>query len=164
MTKGKPWPVEDEKQLEDWYNSSTKDMRVLAFSFDGKYSENAIYQKLLDLKIIQKEEEVEKKHASSSSSSTTTTTATSSSISEKLELPSELPSIEETLKTLAAALKALEKQGLSRADILRLRGIIAGAKIYQELLVDYISYRSIEAELLELREKFAELAKKTQGI
>ncbi len=93
LTKGKPWPIEDEKQLTDWFNSSTKDLRVLAFSFDGKYSENAIYQKLLDLGLIQKEEETRGEHTSSSS--TTTTGFTSS----KLELPEELPSVEETLKT-----------------------------------------------------------------
>jgi hypothetical protein len=52
---------------------------MLAFSFDGKYSENAIYLYLLDLRIIQKEEEVRKKHASSS-------TTTSGFTPTKLEL------------------------------------------------------------------------------
>jgi hypothetical protein len=78
--------------------------------FKGAYSENAVYQKLLDLGLISKEEEDRKKHSSSS----------------KLKLPVELPSIEETLKTLAAALKALENSELEKTDVLRLRGIISG--------------------------------------
>jgi hypothetical protein len=84
--------------------------------------------------------------------------------SPKLKLPEELPSIEETLKTLEAALEALQTPGLEKTDVLRLRSIIAGAKAYKELLADYINYRGLEAELLELREKYAELSKKTKGV
>jgi hypothetical protein len=69
-------------------------LRVLTFSFEGKYSENAIYQKLLGLK--SKEEEDRKKH---SSSSTTT-----------LKLPNELPSVENTLKTLSATVEITLRQ------------------------------------------------------
>lgn len=146
MTKGKPWPADDEKQLKAWFTSGVVDLRVLAFSFDSQYSENAIYQKLLDLGLL-KEEEDRKKHSSSST---------------KLELPDELPSVEETLKTLAAALKALEAPELEKSDVLRLRGIIAGCKVYKELFADYVDYRGLEAELLELRQKYAELVKSTQ--
>jgi hypothetical protein len=49
---------------------------VLSFSFEGKYRENAIYQKLLDLGLLKEEEDAQ--HHSSSSLS-------------KLELPKELP-------------------------------------------------------------------------
>jgi hypothetical protein len=42
-------------------------LRVLAFSFDGKYTENAIFQKLLDLGLLLKEEEEQKFLLSSSS-------------------------------------------------------------------------------------------------
>jgi hypothetical protein len=69
-------------------------LRVLTFSFEGKYSENAIYQKLLGLK--SKEEEDRKKH---SSFSTTT-----------LKLPNELPSVENTLKTLSAKVEITLRQ------------------------------------------------------
>ena len=79
-------------------------------------------------------------------------------------LPGELASVEVTLKTLAAALKALETPGLERNDVLRLRGIIAGAKVYNELLAEYVDYRGLEAELLELREKYAELSKKSPSV
>jgi hypothetical protein len=148
LVKGKPWDLEDEKKLIDWYKSGTKNFRVLAFSFEGKYSENAIYQKLLDLGLL-KEEEDSTHHFSSSS---------------KLELPEELPSVEETLKTLAAALKSLDTPGLEKNDVLRLRCIIAGAKVYKELLSDYINYRGLEMELLELKEKYTEFSKKAQGV
>jgi hypothetical protein len=45
------------------FKSGTTDLRVLAFSFDGKYSENAIYQKLLDLGLLKEEEDGAKKIA-----------------------------------------------------------------------------------------------------
>ena len=41
--------------------------------------------------------------------------------SSKLELPDELPSVEESLKALAATLKALEKPGLERNEVFRSR-------------------------------------------
>ena len=71
-----------------------------------------------------------------------------------LELPQELPSVEETLIKLSAALKALEKPGLDKSEVLRLRGIIAGSKVYKELLADYMNYRGLEAKLLELKKKY----------
>jgi len=145
LTKGKPWPIEDERKLKDWFTSGTTDLEVLTFSFDGRYSQEAIRQKLIKFGLF-KEEQQRPENAASCSS--------------KLELPDELPSVEEALKTLAAALKALGVPGLERSEVLRLRGIISGAKIYKELLADYINYRGIEAELLELRKKFDTLAKK----
>jgi hypothetical protein len=121
---------------------------VLAFNFDGKYSEDAIRQKLIRLGLIKEEVVGQLKNGCTTTS--------------KLELPDELPSVEEALKTLVAALKALESPRLGKNDVSRLRGIIAGTKIYKELLADYVDYRGLEAELFELRRKYAELAKKSQ--
>lgn len=145
--KGKPWPAEDVQRLKKLFESGRKDYGVLSAAFQGKYSENAVYQKLLDLGLISKEEEAKKKRSSSSTAN--------------LKRPAELPSVEEVLKTLAAALKALETPGLEKSDVLRLRGIIGGCKVYKELLADYMDYRGLEAELLDLREKFELLSKKT---
>ena len=78
---------------------------------------------------------------------------TSSSIKAKLTLPKEPPSVEEKLKTLNAALEALETPGLDRTEIMRLRIIILGVKVYKELFVDYVKYRELEAEVFELRRK-----------
>ena len=145
--RGKPWPVDDEKRLKDWFTSDTKDLGVLAFSLDSKYSENAVYQKLLDLGLL-KEEEDRKKQSSSST---------------LLKLPSELPSVEDTLKVLNAAVEALKTPGLDKTEVLRLRGIIAGCKEYKQMLVEYMDYLGLEAELLEGRAKIAELRKKASG-
>jgi hypothetical protein len=146
LVKGKPWSVEDEKKLKDWVTSGVS-VDALVFSFDGQYTKDAIYKKIerLGLEVVDEE----KKNISTTTS---------------LELPAELPSVEETLLKLSAVLAALEKPGLEKSDILRLRGIISGAKVYKELLADYINYRGLEAELLELKEKYNELSKKTQGV
>jgi hypothetical protein len=71
-----------------------------------------------------------------------------------LKLPTELPTLEEALKTLSAAMKALETPGLDQAEVLRLRSIIQAVKIYNELFPKYVDIRGFEAEVLELRKKF----------
>jgi hypothetical protein len=136
--KGKPWSVEDEKKLKDWVTTGVS-VDALVFSFDGQYTKDAIYKKMerLGLEVVDEE----KKNIS-------TTTSL------ELELPAELPSVEETLLKLTAALKALEKPGMEKNEVLRLRGIIAGAKVYKELLADYMNYRGLEAKLLELKRKY----------
>jgi hypothetical protein len=60
-------------------------------------------------------------------------------------LPDELPSVEMTLRTLTAALKALETARLEKCEVLRLWDIIAGANVYKELLADYIYPCSIQS-------------------
>ena len=67
----------------------------LVFSFNGQYTKDAIYKKIeqLGLEVVDEE----KKNVSTTTS---------------LELPEELPSIEETLMKLSAALAVLEKPGL----------------------------------------------------
>ena len=63
---------------------------------------------------------------------------------------------------MVAALKGLETEGLDKSEVLRLRGIVAGVKVYEELIARYVNYRALEAELLEWREKYAVLAKKSK--
>ncbi len=111
----------------------------------GSITEDAIRQKLIDLDLL-KEEERSKKTTSCSSSPT-------------LKLPKELPSIEETLKTLSAALKALETPGLEKNDIFRLRSIIAGARSTRNSYRITSIIEGLEAELRDLRDKYAELSK-----
>ncbi len=147
MPKGKPWPTKDEKTLKARFKSGITDFGVLSSSFDGKYSPEGVRQKLISLGLLK--EQQQRKNVSCCSSN--------------LELPKELPSIEETLKTLSAALKALETPGLSKTEISRLRSIISGCKVYKEFFADYVHYRELEAELVELREKYAELAEKSKG-
>jgi hypothetical protein len=148
MTKGKPWPAEDENKLKDWYTSGITDLSVLAFSFDGRYTQEAIRQKLLKLGLVKEQQQPKNSNCCCST---------------ELALPQDLPSIEETLKILAAALEALKTPGLDKAEVLRLRGIISGVKVYQELFAEYVHYRELEEELVEARRKYAELLKKVQG-
>jgi hypothetical protein len=79
-----------------------------------------------------------------------------------LKLPEQLPSVEEELKVLAAAVEALRQPGLNRSEISRLHKIIQGAKVYQELFAKFVNYRGLEIEVLEMRRQFAsEIAKRS---
>jgi len=72
-----------------------------------------------------------------------------------------LPSIEQKLRVLDAALVALEKPGLSVAEGSRLNKIILGVKVYNELFAQYVKYKALEDEVVELRKQLAsERAKK----
>lgn len=85
-------------------------------------------------------------------------------LSSKLNLPGELPCVEEMLKRLVAAINALDATpGLDKSEVLWFRGIIAGFKSYQELLAEYLDYRGLEAELMEWRAKY-EVLSKTVGV
>lgn len=137
MTKGKPWPTEDEGKLKDQVKTGVS-MEAIVSSFGNRYTRNAVYQKMIDLGLKEEEERIHD---------------TSSSIKAKLTLPQELPSIEEQLKKLSAALDALETPGLDRTETARLNTIILGVKIYKELFVDYVKYRELEAEVSELKRK-----------
>jgi hypothetical protein len=72
--------------------------------------------------------------------------------------------VEEALKLLNAALRALDVPGLDKSETLRLRNIIHGVRTYKELLSDYINYRAIEAKLVDLEAKYARmLQEKAKG-
>jgi hypothetical protein len=77
----------------------------------------------------------------------------------ELVLPEELFSVEEILKELHAAVLGLKVSGLDKTEVVRLRGIIAGCKVYKEMLVDYMDYRGIAVELMEWRVKYEALSK-----
>ena len=66
-----------------------------------------------------------------------------------------LPSVEEKLRVLDAALVAFEPPGLRATEISRLHNIIVGVKVYQELFAQYVKYRALEAEVVELRRALA---------
>ena len=97
MTKGKPWLNDDEKKLKDWVEKGVN-LDSLVFRFEGKYSKNAIYQKMVDLGLKEEEGRVH----------------SASSIDLKSSLPKELRSIETSLKTLSATLTMLDKPGLNQ--------------------------------------------------
>jgi hypothetical protein len=144
IVKGKPWSPELEKELTDLVAAKTS-LFVIAKKL-GK-PEEAVRQKIrrLGLEVV-----VQKKIVCSTTSN--------------LVMPQELPSVEETLKTLSAALSALETPGLEKSEVMRLRAVIQGVKVYKELLADYMDYRGLEAELMELRKKYEQLASKGRGV
>jgi hypothetical protein len=133
--KGKPWTPEEEKKLQMMLQEN-KSIRVIAKTL-GK-TRDGIRMKLARLEVVVHPEK---------NTRTTTTSCPD------LVLPVELPSIEDTLKV----------PGLDKTEVLRLRGIIAGCKEYKAMLIEYMDYRGLESELLELREKYEELSKKTSS-
>ena len=106
MTKGKPWTVEEEKQLREMVQAQ-KSLVAMA-EFFGK-SAGSVKQKIrrLGLKVVVRQ-----------NAHTTTS-------------DEELPSVEEALKILVVAMKALETPDLSKTEVLRLRNIIQAAGVYQ---------------------------------
>jgi len=93
MAKGKPWTVEDERKLQQLLTEN-KSIRSIS-KILGKTRE-AVRMKIARLGVV-----VDRGEKCTRS---TTTTA-------KMSLPDELPSIEEELKVLVAALKGLETEG-----------------------------------------------------
>jgi len=80
----------------------------------------------------------------------------------KLVLPVELPSVEEALKMLAGALRKACEANLSKVEVQRLQVVSNLARSYKEFFAEYVDYRGIEAELVEYRKEYEQLAKKAQ--
>ncbi len=72
-----------------------------------------------------------------------------------LKIKRPLPSIEEKLRELDDASKALHHKGLSPTEIKRLGKIIDAARVYNQLFEKYVHYRDLENELVELRRQLA---------
>ncbi len=139
--KGKPWTPEEEERLRQLLKAN-RSARAIA-RIMGK-SRECVSMKIarLGLEVV-----TEQKNSGVTTTSRLTT----------LQLPVELPSVEEQLKVLAAALEALRSPEVEKIDVLRLRAIIQGVRVYQELLAEYVDYRGIEAKVVELEEKYAKL-------
>ena len=138
--KGKPWTVEEEKRLRELLKAR-KTLPVIA-DFLGK-TIDAVYIKCqrLGLKVVEDR-----------------ALATTTSCSSK-----DLPSVEEALQMLAGALRAAQQPGLDKVEVQRLQVIATLARTYKELLADYLDYRGLEVELVELSRKYELLAKKCQN-
>jgi hypothetical protein len=128
-----------EDQLREMLKAG-KTVKVIAKVL-GK-TENAIRQKMIKLGLVE-----EKKTENNSLSSST------------LVLPKELPSVETVLKMAAAAMKELEKPGLLKVEVMRLRALIQSAAVYQVKIAEYMDYRRIEAKLIDLDEKYERLVR-----
>ena len=137
MPKGKPWTITEERKLEDLRTENLKVSEIAAVM--GK-SEQAIMKKLqrMGMKVVQQQK------------------STGDTASE-LILPKELPSVEESLMMLAGAMDALKKPGLSKTEVTRLRSLIQAASLYQVKLAEYVDYRGIEKQVIQLNRKYKEL-------
>lgn len=152
MVKGKPWEMNEVRQLTQLVEegkSIAEISKIMVKTLD------AIRQKVFDLdlkvKVVKEKKPPvfpQKKPCFFSS---------------KLELPADLPTVEETLQILAAALCKGAEAGLGKDEVQRLQVVATLAKTYKELLADYMDYRGLELELSESIEKIAELSKKASG-
>jgi DNA repair ATPase RecN len=138
MTKGTPWSTEEEIQLKKLIESK-KSTKVVAQILNR--TPTAIMLKCIRLGLVPSDQVT----------------------NNALPLPDELPSVEETLKELAAALRAAKEPGLNKVEVQRLQAIATLSRTYKEILSDYINYREIEAKLTDMEEKYnALLASTTQ--
>ena len=137
MPKGKPWTIEEERRPRELVEQKANVKMVTAAL--GK-TRDAVIKKTNRLELVVVDATKTKKTTTSS-----------------LRLPEELPSIEETLELLTAALKALERPGLEQSEVLRLRSVIQDVKTYKELFTDYVDYRGIETDLVEMMKALEEM-------
>lgn len=146
--KGKPWTVEEERKLAELIKSGVGLKKLM--SLFGK-SENAVRKKARRLGLRLEEGGGLKINPPSSSSFV-------------IDSSGELRSIEEALKLLNGALDTLQKGGLEKTEILRLRTVIQGATVYMDRVAEFINYRVIEEKLVDLEAKYVQLlAKKAKG-
>jgi hypothetical protein len=140
------WSRDEEKKLRELWNKGEHSERILAARLNRK--PEAVRKKLNRLGLVVRQTE-----------KTGRTTTNEQETRIRLEIPDELPSVEEALKVLAAAMDALVKPGLTRADVQRLAKVVNAVKVYQKLLGEYMQYREIEVKLEEYAEKYRQLMK-----
>jgi len=136
VTKGKPWTRDQEKRLQEFVKAKVSPetiARELGISLDS------VRQKMrrLGLEVVG--------HGDLQNPTTT------------CDLPKDLFTVEEVLLFLARAVKSLEQVGLDRNETLRLRSLIQGCRVYQDKFAEYVNYRRIESDLMELRKEVAAL-------
>ena len=143
--KGKPWSVEEEQKLTDLVK---RGFRIPEISSILGKSYAAVQNKMRRLGLVEGE--------------IVNFNLSPSSIQNKLSQrpDGELRSAEETLQLLNSALDVLRNSGLDKTEILRLRTVIQGARVYLDLLAEFINYEVIERKLVELEANYAKLLRK----
>jgi hypothetical protein len=149
LVKGKPWDINEVRQLGQLVEEG-KDVEEISRLMVK--SREAIRQKLitLGLKVLKEQQQP--------------VSGKKTCCSSKLDLPADLPTVEETLQILAAALFKGTEAGMSKDEVQRLQVVAILAKTYKEFLADYLDYRGLESELKVWKEKYAELAKKSPSV
>ena len=129
MTKGKPWSVDEEASLKALVDANTPIDSVAA---KLKRKPDAVYVKCLRLGLTKRP----------------------NTLLSNIPLPKELPSVEETLKKLAAALETACTPGLDRAEVQRLQVVATLSKTYKDILSEFMNYREIEGKLNDMEVKY----------
>lgn len=139
MVKGKKWTTQQENQLKTLIETNTP-IPEIANQLDKTPGAIILKSQRLGLNL-----------------------QTNGYIDKSIPIPRQLPSVEETLKMLAGALKESTKPGLNRLEVNRIQAIATIAKTYKELLSDYINYRGIELKLKEMEQENARLLKEASS-
>ncbi len=174
--RGKSWSIEEERQLRELVTQGFGISQIAAIMGKGRLSVKAkVYN--LGLSVVVTTDTQHRVAAAVAAATTLQTSGTNVSpvsnvavsnvasshnveddeklLATQLKSDGPLPSIEAKLRVLDAALVALEKPGLSIAEISRLNKIIQGVKVYQELFAHFVNYRAIEIEMVELTKQLA---------
>lgn len=75
-----------------------------------------------------------------------------------LDLPGNLPTIEESLLDLAITLEMLSQPGLTKPEIQRLTKKMKIQQVYQKIFRKYTRYRKLELEMIKLATQYQEMA------
>lgn len=133
--KGKPWTVQEERQLKELVEAETS-IDIIAAKLERKPDAILIKCRRLKLEVV-----VARGY--------TTTTS--------IKMPKELPSVEEALKMLAGALRAACKPGLDKVEVQRLQVVATLARTYEGILARYVNYCGIESRLARMEEDYGRL-------
>ena len=137
MPKGKPWTVQEERKLRD-LRVAGKTVAEIAILM-GKSVES------IRMKLKRSGFTVKVDRTKNIGEGSTTT---------ELIMPDDLISIEESLQIIVSAMNKLKTPNLSKNEVLRLKAIINAAVLYQRKFAEYVNYRKIEANLIDLTEKY----------
>lgn len=146
MTRGKAWTVDEELKLKALLEAG---LPVPIIATRLSKTEVAVVLKVSRLGL--KDDKKGEKMLSSSSSS-------------ELELPVELPTVEEAGKILGGALLAMMRPGVSKEDLRRWKAVADVAWKYKEFMADFLDYRALEEKYVELRKKYEDLGAKKNGV
>lgn len=144
MTKGKPWTVDEELKLKELFEAGEPFSKIAA---ELSKTEVAVGLKLKRLGL--KDDQTRKKFESSSST--------------EVELPEDVPTIEEALRTLAWVMVRLREKDVSSGEMRRLRLLADVVGKYKGVYADYIDRRRLEMKYEALEKRYEELKKKYEG-
>jgi len=145
VTRGKAWTVDEELKLKALLEAG---LPVPIIATRLSKTEVAVVLKVSRLGL--KDDKKGEKMLSSSSS--------------ELELPVELPTVEEAGKILGGALLAMMRPGVSKEDLRRWKAVADVAWKYKEFMADFLDYRALEEKYVELRKKYEDLGAKKNGV